>query len=95
MVIFKKSKSRKRAILFCLITALAEPIGAIGTYFFLYETFTPLHLGIITAFLAGLLVNTALDELIPGADLKGSHTLSMKGMIGGMLFMGILLMVAH
>ncbi|MEG1586597.1 MAG: ZIP family metal transporter [Bacteroidales bacterium] len=95
MVIYKSSKSKKKAILFCLVTALAEPLGAIGAYLLLHETFTPAYLGIVKAFLAGLLVNTALDELIPGANQKGGHRLSIKGIIGGMLFIGILLILAN
>lgn len=95
MVIFKKSKSKRKAILFCMITALAEPLGALGTYLFLQERLTPALLGVVKAFLAGLLVNTALDELIPGADMKGGHQLSIKGIIGGMLLIGILLMFVH
>ncbi|MEG1616931.1 MAG: ZIP family metal transporter [Bacteroidales bacterium] len=95
MVIFKKSKNKRKAILFCLISAIAEPLGAVGTYLFLHESMTPVTFGMVKAFLAGLLVNTALDELIPGADLKGGHQLSMKGIIGGMLFMAILMMTAY
>lgn len=95
MIIFKRTKSKRKSLLFCMITALAEPLGAIVTYMFLHESLTAAHIGILKAFLAGLLVNTALDELIPGANMKGSHRLSMKGIIGGMLFMGILLMIYH
>ncbi|MEG1615381.1 MAG: ZIP family metal transporter [Bacteroidales bacterium] len=95
MVIFKKTKRKDKAIIFCFITALAEPLGAISTYFFLHETLNPAHIGIVKAFLAGLLINTALDELIPGADMKGNHRLSMKGIIAGMLFIGILLIISH
>lgn len=95
MIIFKKTRNKQKAILFCLITALAEPLGALGTYLFLHESLIPRDLGIVKAFLAGLLVNTALDELLPGADFKGRHPLSMKGIIAGMLCIGVLLMFVH
>lgn len=93
MIMFKKTQSKSKALLYCLITALSEPVGAICSYLFIHETLSIAHLGLIKAFLAGLLVNTALDELIPSADIRGGHRFSMRGIVVGMLFMGILLML--
>ena len=93
--IYKKSKSRRKALWFCLISALAEPIGAIVAYMIIAEYFIPQTFGIVKAFLAGLLINTALSELIPGANMKGNHRLSMRGIVLGMLCMGVLILLDY
>lgn len=94
MVFMKMTKSKSKAFYYCLIASLAMPAGAIIAFVVLRE-FTSLAIfGVVKGILAGLLVNTALDEMIPGAELKGNHKLSMSGLILGMLFMSIIIMMA-
>ena len=95
MVIHKRTGNKWKAILFCCITALTEPIGALLAYWLLHDNLSPLTFGLVKGLLAGLLVNTALDELIPSAELKGSHQLSMRGIIIGMGFMALLMVYAY
>ena len=88
--IFKKTNNKKKALLYCLFSGIAEPIGAVVAYFIIISYFSPPIYPLITAFLAGLLVNTALNELLPGANLHGHYKFSMNGIIVGMLFIFIL-----
>ncbi len=93
--IYQKTNNKKKAIWYCFFSGIAEPIGAIVAYFVIVSYFTPHTYALITAFLAGLLVNTSLNELLPGAYIKGDYKFSMNGIIAGMLFIFILTAVGY
>ena len=82
---------RKRAIIYSLISALVEPLGAMTAYIFIMNYSTPVLNGLLRAFLAGLLVATALNELIPNSQVKGSRSISMASIIAGMFIMASVL----
>ncbi len=84
---------RRKAILYSIISSLCEPIGAITAYFFILKYSTPVLNGILKAFLSGLLVATALNELIPNSQLKGTRRISVQSIIMGMFIMGLVLVV--
>jgi ZIP family zinc transporter len=42
---------------------------------------------------AGIMVFISLDELLPASEKYGEHHLSLYGVIGGMLFMSISLLM--
>lgn len=81
----------RRAVLYSVIASLFEPVGAVLAYFFVLKYSTPVLTGILKAFLAGLLVATALNELIPNAHLKGDRRVSVQSIIAGMFIMGMVL----
>ncbi|MDO5571132.1 MAG: ZIP family metal transporter [Bacteroidales bacterium] len=95
LVIFNMTRSKKKAFIYCTISALAGPFGAVVTIFILSLGVPAMLNGIIFAFLAGLIVNTALNELIPASEIKGTHQLSIKGIIAGMFFMAIIMIFFH
>jgi len=82
---------RRKAILYSVIASLCEPVGAITAYVFILKYSTPLLNGILKAFLCGLLVVTALNELIPNSQLKGNRRISVQSIIVGMFIMGVVL----
>ncbi|WP_290145174.1 ZIP family metal transporter, partial [Turicimonas muris] len=82
---------RRKAVYYSILASLFEPIGAVVSYFFILKYSTPVLSGILKAFLAGLLVATALNELIPNSQLKGSRRISVQSIIVGMFIMGMVL----
>ena len=82
---------RKKAVLYSAIASLCEPLGAITAYFFILRYSTPVLNGILKAFLSGLLVATALNELIPNSQLKDNRRVSVQSIIAGMFIMGLVL----
>ena len=68
---------------------LIEPIGALMAYIFILKYSNPVLTGILKAFLSGLLVATALNELIPNSQLKGNRKVSVQSIILGMFIMGV------
>lgn len=82
---------RRKAVCYSIIASLFEPIGAVMAYFFILKYSNPVLTGILKAFLSGLLVATALNELIPNSQLKGNRRISVQSIIIGMFIMGMVL----
>lgn len=62
-VLISHGLSKKRAILFNVLSALTAIVGAVGTYFFL--PYIEPYLGFIIAFTAGMFSYISLSDLIP------------------------------
>lgn len=83
-----------KAMKFCLLAGLSGPLGAMVTALVLPIDLSIEYLGFIKAALAGILVNTALVELIlPSAYVFKKQHVSKKGIVLGMLFMYLLLII--
>ncbi|MGL5636874.1 MAG: ZIP family metal transporter [Bacteroidales bacterium] len=94
LLVYRKTKSRMKAMKFCLLAGLSGPLGAIVTALVLPIDLSIEYLGFIKAALAGILVNTALVELIlPSAYVFKKQHVSKKGIVLGMLFMYVLLII--
>lgn len=95
-VLFNKigdTLGRKRVVFYSLVASLFEPIGAVTAYIFVLRYSTPVLTGMLKSFLSGLLVATALNELIPHSQLKGMRSVSVQSIIFGMMVMGMVLVV--
>ncbi|MGL5786994.1 MAG: ZIP family metal transporter [Bacteroidales bacterium] len=96
MLVYKHTESRRKAVRMCLLSGLAGPAGAILMAVLMPAFLTPVLIGIVKALLAGLLVNTALAELIlPSSYLYNKHIVSKRGIVTGMMFMAFLLIISQ
>lgn len=91
--IYQVTRNRKKAFLMSLYSGLAEPIGAIVAYFILMPFITPILMGQIFAFIAGIMVFISLYELLPTTHTYGEHHISICGLIIGMVIMAISLVI--
>lgn len=91
--ILEASGSKKKSFLFCLLSGLAEPFGAIVGYLLFLPLMSDLLLGIIFGVVAGIMVYISFDELLPSAREYGPHNLSMLGLFLGMLTMAVSLIL--
>lgn len=89
--IYFATKSKKKAFWFSFASGLSEPFGALLGYFMLSPFMGDALLGIVFAFVAGIMVFIALDELLPAARDYGEHALSIYGLISGMLLIAVTL----
>ena len=80
--------SRKKALLYSLLSGLAEPAGALIGFFFLLPFLTPVLLAVLFAVVAGVMIYISFDELLPMAETYGKHHIALAGVLGGMLFIG-------
>lgn len=99
--VYYAKKSKLRAFLYTLVSALAEPLGGALAWIIKYTTDgkdedqgNPFVVGIIFGGVAGMMVTISLKELIPNAyrfcESRNKVTLSI---IGGMLFIAISVIV--
>jgi len=91
--IYFATGNRKKAFLYSFLSGLSEPIGAILGYFLLMRFFNEAMFGIVFALVAGIMVYISLDELLPTAEKYGEHHIAIYGLISGMGFMALSLLM--
>lgn len=91
--IYHATGSRKKAFLYSFASGLAEPIGALIGWLVLAPIMNDAIYGILFAGVAGIMVFISFDELLPAAREYGEHHLSIYGLVGGMVFMAISLLL--
>lgn len=73
--IYYSSNSKFKAILYTLIASLSEPFGAILTKLFLDRYINDLGLGLLFAFIAGIMIQISTFKLFPtGKDYNKSYS---------------------
>lgn len=82
--VYFATKSKSKAVMFCGISALAEPVGAAIGYFALQPFLSPSLYGWVFGMIAGVMVYLALDELLPAAKRYAKGHETVYGMILGM-----------
>jgi ZIP family zinc transporter len=91
--VYYATNSKKKAFYYCLISALAEPVGALVGYMLLFPILNEQVLAIIFALIAGAMVFISIDELLPAASEYASKRLSAYGFASGMLLMALSLIL--
>lgn len=85
--IYYSTKNKKKACLYTLISALSEPFGALITYLFLYNFISNTFLGILFAFIAGIMLNIGICELLPTSKKYNYQNITLIFFIVGIIFM--------
>ena len=91
--VYYATRSRKKAILATLLSALAEPAGAIIGYTLLAPFLGPIVFAIVFGMIAGAMVFLALDELLPTAKRYGKGHETVYGIVAGMAVLAISLIL--
>lgn len=63
--IYYSTKSKKKAIFYTFLASLSEPLGAILTGLFLINYVNDMILGLLFAFIAGLMIQISTFKLLP------------------------------
>ena len=63
--IYYATRSKIRAFLYTLISALSEFLGALITYWFLMNIINDIILGCLFSIIAGFMINISITELLP------------------------------
>ena len=82
--IYYSTNSKFKAIIYTLISALSELLGAVLTYLFLGRFITDTLLGILFSFIAGIMIQISYSRLLPTSknyDNKFSRLFFMIGFI--------------
>jgi ZIP family zinc transporter len=87
--VYAATKSRGKAFLWSFLSGLAEPVGAGIAALFLLPFLSPTLLGWLLAFVAGIMVFIAFDELVPTSRSYGQEHAAILGVIFGMAIMSL------
>ncbi len=91
--VFYATGSKRKALLWSVLSGFSEPIGAIAGYFILTLFNSDISLGYVFGMVAGIMVYIAFDELLPAAHKYGKHHVAIYGLISGMVMIGLSLIL--
>ncbi len=80
---------KRYAMLFSAIAGISGPIGALIGYGIIQIFMPQMAIGILFAIVAGIMVYISLDTLLPTAREYGDNHDVMAGILAGMFFIGI------
>lgn len=84
--IYYSTKSKLKAFIYTLVSAISEPLGAIITYLFLAKYINNTILGILFSLIAGIMIQISLTELLPASINYKLSKITKFFFITGLLF---------
>ena len=91
MPVYYATGSKKKAIFYTLLPALAEPLGAVIGYFLMSDSAGGMQLGSVFGLVAGIMLYLTFEELIPKSREYGHSRLALWSILFGICVM----MAAH
>jgi len=91
--IYHATGSKRKALWYTFLSAVAEPLGAVAAYLLFHDYLTDAVFGVILAGVAGIMVFISFDELFPTARDCGQHHLAIYGLLAGMAVMAVSLLL--
>jgi len=93
MPIYYATGSKKKAFWYSLLSGLSEPVGAIVGFFILKAFLGSSLVGVLMAFVAGVMVYISIDEILPHAHrYRGYSHVAMVGFVIGNMLMALTLL---
>lgn len=91
--IYHSTGKKRYATLYAALSGISEPIGAIIGMFLIHFFMPQIMVGLAMAAVAGIMIYISFDTLLPLAKEYGNWHLSMVGIISGMLFIWVSLLL--
>ncbi len=91
--VYYATGSRKKALIWSVLSGFSEPVGAVAGYFILTLFNSDVSLGYVFGIVAGIMVYISFDELLPAAHKYGKHHVAIYGLISGMIVIGLSLIL--
>lgn len=91
--VYHSTGKKRYATLYAALSGISEPIGAVLGMFLLHFFMPQVMVGIAMAAVAGIMIYISFDTLLPLAKEYGNWHLSMVGIISGMLFIWVSLLL--
>ena len=85
--IYYATKNKRKALLYTFISALSEPFGAVITYLFLLPYINDIILGLLFSFIAGIMIQISLIELLNTSIKYQTPKITKLFFIIGVVFM--------
>ena len=93
MPVYHITGKKRYAMLYATLTGLTEPLGALLGLILLQFLFPQMFIGFLMAGVAGIMIYISFDTLLPLAKEYGNWHLSMTGIVTGMLFIWLSLLL--
>ncbi len=93
MPIYHITGKKRYAMLYASLSGLTEPLGALIGLFLLQFLLPQVFIGFLMAAVAGIMIYISFDTLLPLAKEYGDWHLSMIGIVTGMLFIWLSLLL--
>lgn len=87
--IHQATGNRWKALLYSILSGLAEPLGALMGFLILIPFWNETIEASVLGITAGIMVYISIDELLPTSERYGHHHLSIIGVVAGMMLMAI------
>jgi ZIP family zinc transporter len=91
--VYYASGSKRKALLWSVLSGFAEPVGALAGYFIITMFGSDIILGFVFAMVAGIMIYISFDELLPAAHKYGKHHVAIYGLISGIIVIGMSLIL--
>ena len=91
--IYYSTKSKLKVFIYSLISALAEPLGAVLSYIFLKNIIDNMMIGIMLSIVSGIMIYISIFELVKEAKKYNEDKLLNLFFIIGFLFMFFILQI--
>lgn len=85
--IYYSTKNKFKAVFYTFISALSEPLGAVLTYLFLLPFINDILLGLLFAFIAGIMLQISLTQLLPESISYKQFRITRIFFVIGIIFM--------
>ena len=85
--LYYSTKSKGKAISYTFISSLSEPLGALLTYLFLLPIINEVILGLLFAFIAGIMIQISFTELLPTSTSYQISKVTKTFFVIGTIFM--------
>lgn len=85
--IYYSTKNKGRSLFYTFISALSEPLGALLTYLFLLPFINDIILGLLFAFIAGIMIRISFTELLPTSSNYKEEKITKIFFVIGVVFM--------
>lgn len=94
--IYYSTGTRRKAFWYSFLSGLAEPLGALLAFAFLFNHMNEATLGVVFGITAGIMIFISLDELLPTAKKYDTGHTTIYSILAGIAVMAIsLMMVGH
>ncbi len=91
--VYYATGSKRKALLWSVLSGFSEPVGAAAGYFILSMFRTDIIIGFVFAMVAGIMIYISFDELLPAAHKYGKHHVAIYGLISGIIVIGLSLIL--
>lgn len=83
--IYYATGSKKRGVIYSLISSLAEPLGAILAFIVLKNNINDITIALVLVIVAGIMITISINEMLPEVNSYNKKNISILGMIIGVI----------